>query len=244
MRDSIARVTDDSRLQLLLIAFCFGAFFEGAAGFDSPVAVTAAMLIGLSFTRLQASGLSLIANTAPVAFGALGTPIVVLAVSTGLPLDELSTMVGRQMFPFAMIVPFWLLCAYCGWRRTMEVLPAVLVAGTAFAVTQLLISSLHGPWLTAVGSGIVSIVALVTFLQFWQPKSIMHVNVARLTKGDERAPVVIPARAAVEPESGPAAPRPVAGEPVPATAGLSPAVAIAAPASAAALRKAWSPGSS
>jgi lactate permease len=244
LRDSIARVTDDSRLQLLLIAFCFGAFFEGAAGFDSPVAVTAAMLIGLGFTRLQASGLSLIANTAPVAFGALGTPIVVLAVSTGLPLDELSTMVGRQMFPFAMIVPFWLLCAYCGWRRTMEVLPAVLVAGTAFAVMQLLISSLHGPWLTAVGSGIVSIVALVTFLQFWQPKSIMHVNVARLTKGDERAPVVIPARAAVEPESGPAAPRPVAGEPVPATAGLSPAVAIAAPASAAALRKAWSPGSS
>lgn len=191
LRDSIARVTDDSRLQLLLIAFCFGAFFEGAAGFGSPVAVTGAMLIGLGFTRLQASGLSLIANTAPVAFGALGTPIVVLSVATGLPLDQLSAMVGRQMFPFAILVPAWLLFAYCGWRRTIEVLPAVLVAGVSFAVTQLLISNLHGPWLTAVGSGIVSIISLVTFLQFWRPKTIMHVSEAPLSRGDERAPEVI-----------------------------------------------------
>jgi lactate permease len=241
LRDSIARVTDDSRLQLLLIAFCFGAFFEGAAGFGSPVAVTGAMLIGLGFTRLQASGLSLIANTAPVAFGALGTPIVVLAVSTGLPLDELSTMVGRQMFPFALIVPFWLLCAYCGWRRTMEVLPAVLVAGISFAVTQLLISSLHGPWLTAVGSGIVSIVALVTFLRFWQPKSIMHVNEARLSKGDEQAPVVVHADTAVAPESLAAAQRSAADGPVDAIADVAPAVATAAPPSAEALRMAWTP---
>jgi lactate permease len=220
LRDSIARVTDDSRLQLLLIAFCFGAFFEGAAGFGSPVAVTGAMLIGLGFTRLQASGLSLIANTAPVAFGALGTPLIVLATSTGLPLDQLSSMVGRQMFPFAIIVPCWLLCAYCGWRRMLEVLPAVLVAGGSFAVTQLIVSNLHGPWLTAVVSGIVSIVCLVAFLRFWRPRTIMHVNEARLTPGDERAPAVVHAA----PDG-------------------SPAKSAAGPvrADAAALRLAWTP---
>lgn len=228
LRDSIARVTDDSRLQLLLIAFCFGAFFEGAAGFGSPVAVTGAMLIGLGFTRLQASGLSLIANTAPVAFGALGTPIVVLGVSTGLPLDQLSAMVGRQMFPFAILVPFWLLWAYCGWRRTLEVAPAVLVAGLSFAITQLLVSNLHGPWLTAVVSGIVSIISLVTFLRFWRPKRIMHVNEARLTRGDERAPEVVhtaPGGSAIAME------------------GVNPGTGTAAPvhATGAQLRKAWTP---
>jgi len=227
LRDSIARVTDDSRLQLLLIAFCFGAFFEGAAGFGSPVAVTGAMLIGLGFTRLQASGLSLIANTAPVAFGALGTPIVVLSVATGLPLDQLSATVGRQMFPFAILVPAWLLFAYCGWRRTLEVIPAILVAGISFAVTQLLISNLHGPWLTAVGSGIVSIISLVTFLQFWRPKTIMHVSEARLSRGDERAPEVVH----------------VAGEGGEVAARTGGTVAAAAPAhaTAAQLRKAWTP---
>jgi lactate permease len=230
LRDSIARVTDDSRLQLLLIAFCFGAFFEGAAGFGSPVAVTGAMLIGLGFTRLQASGLSLIANTAPVAFGALGTPIVVLSVATGLPLDQLSAMVGRQMFPFAILVPAWLLFAYCGWRRTLEVLPAVLVAGVSFAITQLLISNLHGPWLTAVGSGIVSIISLVTFLQFWRPKTIMHVSEAPLSRGDERAPEVVQATA-----DGTVLAIEAAG-----AGGV--AVAIApVHATAAQLRKAWTP---
>jgi lactate permease len=120
LRNSIAGVTDDSRLQLLLIAFCFGAFFEGAAGFGTPVAVTGAMLLGLGFTRLQASGLSLIANTAPVAFGALGTPIVTLAAVTDLPVLQLSAMIGRQMTLFSLIVPFWMLIAYCGWRRTWK----------------------------------------------------------------------------------------------------------------------------
>jgi lactate permease len=224
LRDSIARVTDDSRLQLLLIAFCFGAFFEGAAGFGAPVAITGAMLIGLGFTKLQASGLSLIANTAPVAFGALGVPIVTLATSTGLPLDQLSAMVGRQMFLFALIVPFWLVCAYCGWRRALEVLPAVAVAGISFAVTQLLISNLHGPWLTAVGSGIVAIISLVTFLQFWQPKTVMHVNESRLTPGDERAPAVVHAS--------------TDGAPVEGVAGSPAAKVHATPA---ALRKAWMP---
>ncbi|MBU3076689.1 L-lactate permease [Sphingomonas quercus] len=190
LRDSIARVTEDSRIQLLLIAFCFGAFFEGAAGFGAPVAVTGAMLIGLGFTRLQASGLSLIANTAPVAFGALGTPIVTLAAVTALPVEDLSALIGRQMTPFALVVPFWLLVAYCGLRRTMEVWPAALVAGVAFSVTQLAISNLHGPWLAAVGSAIVSIGAVTLLLRFWQPATIMHVNEAPLSKGDERAPPV------------------------------------------------------
>ena len=189
LRNSISGVTEDSRLQLLLIAFCFGAFFEGAAGFGAPVAVTGAMLIGLGFTRLQASGLSLIANTAPVAFGALGTPILTLASITGLPLLDLSAMVGRQMFLFSLIVPFWLLIAYCGWRRMLEVWPATLLAGLTFSVLQLVISNLHGPWLTAIVSSVGSILALILFLRVWQPKRIMHVNEAPLSRGDERVPV-------------------------------------------------------
>ena len=192
LRDSIAGVTDDSRLQLLLIAFCFGAFFEGAAGFGTPVAVTGAMLIGLGFSPLQAAGLSLIANTAPVAFGALGTPLVTLERVTDLPLMELSAVVGRIMTPFSILVPFWLLVAYCGWRRTIEVLPAVLVVGISFALTQLAISNLHGPWLTAIGASIVSILALVLFLRVWQPRTRMAVN------GDAKqasSGAAIPARA-------------------------------------------------
>ena len=176
MRNSIASIVEDSRLQLLLVAFCFGAFFEGAAGFGTPVAVTGAMLIGLGFSPLQAAGLSLIANTAPVAFGALGTPLVTLAGITDLPLAELSTVVGRIMTPFALLVPFWLLVAYCGWRRTFEVWPAVLVVGVSFSGTQLAISNLHGPWLTAIGASLVSIAALTLFLRVWKPATIMRVG--------------------------------------------------------------------
>jgi lactate permease len=207
LRGAITSITADSRLQLLLIAFCFGAFFEGAAGFGTPVAVTGAMLIGLGFTRLQASGLSLIANTAPVAFGALGTPLVTLSGVTGLPLLELSAMVGRQMTPFAIIVPFWLLVAYCGWRRTMEVLPAVLVAGVSFAVVQLLISNLHGPWLTSIGAALASIAALIGFLRIWQPACIMHVNEAKLAAGDERDVAATADAAHAQPLHDPAAVR-------------------------------------
>ncbi|KFG91929.1 L-lactate permease [Sphingobium herbicidovorans NBRC 16415] len=207
LRGAITSITGDSRLQLLLIAFCFGAFFEGAAGFGTPVAVTGAMLIGLGFTRLQASGLSLIANTAPVAFGALGTPLVTLAGVTGLPLMELSAMVGRQMTPFAIIVPFWLLVAYCGWRRTMEVLPAVLVAGVSFAVVQLLISNLHGPWLTSIGAALASIATLIAFLRIWQPARIMHVNEAKLAAGDERDVAATADAANAQPLHDPAAVR-------------------------------------
>jgi lactate permease len=184
LRNSIAGIVADSRLQLLLVAFCFGAFFEGAAGFGTPVAVTGAMLIGLGFSPLQAAGLSLIANTAPVAFGALGTPLVTLAGITDLPLADLSAVVGRIMTPFAILVPFWLLVAYCGWRRTLEVWPAVLVTGVVFAITQLLVSNLHGPWLTAIGASLASIAALVLFLKVWKPRTLMRVNDSRKVSTD------------------------------------------------------------
>lgn len=170
MQDSLTGITRDRRLQLLLIAFCFGAFFEGAAGFGTPVAVTAAILIGLGFPPLQASGLSLIANTAPVAFGALGTPIIALAGVTGLDIHDLSAMVGRQLPFFSIIVPFWLVWAFCGLRKTREVWPAALVAGVFFAGPQFLVSNFHGPWLVDILSSVLSIGALIVFLRFWKPK--------------------------------------------------------------------------
>jgi lactate permease len=171
MQDSLTGVTRDRRLQLLLIAFSFGAFFEGAAGFGTPVAVTAAILIGLGFPPLAASGLSLIANTAPVAYGALGTPIVALAGVTGLDIRQLGAMVGRQLPLFSVIIPFWLIWAFCGFKKMKEVWPALLVAGGSFAVPQWLISNFHGPWLAGVGSAIVSMAALVVFLLKWRPRN-------------------------------------------------------------------------
>ncbi len=172
MQDSLTGITRDRRLQLLLIAFSFGAFFEGAAGFGTPVAVTAAILIGLGFAPLAASGLSLIANTAPVAFGALGTPIVALAGVTGIDVRRLSAMVGRQLPFFSLIIPFWLVWAFCGFKKTKEVWPALAVAGVSFAVPQFLISNFHGPWLAGVGAAIFSMAALVVFLLRWRPKTI------------------------------------------------------------------------
>jgi lactate permease len=161
--------TDDRRLQLLLIAFAFGAFFEGAAGFGTPVAVTAALLIGLGFAPLEASGLSLIANTAPVAFGALGTPVVALQGVTGIDIHVLSAMIGRQLPIFSVIVPVWLVWAYAGRRGVMQVLPAVLVAGVSFAVPQFLVSNYHGPWLVDVIAAVCSIAATIGFLRVWKP---------------------------------------------------------------------------
>jgi lactate permease len=170
LRESITAVTRDRRLQLLLVGFCFGAFFEGAAGFGTPVAVTGAILMGLGFTPLAASGLSLIANTAPVAFGALGTPIIALQAVTNLDLGELSAMVGRQLPVFSVIVPFWLVTAYAGWRGMLAVWPAVLVAGVSFAVPQFLVSNYHGPWLVDVVAAIVSMAALALFLRVWSAR--------------------------------------------------------------------------
>jgi lactate permease len=172
LQDSIAGITEDRRLQLLLIAFAFGAFFEGAAGFGTPVAVTGAILIGLGFSPLAASGLSLIANTAPVAYGALGTPIIALSAVTGLDLLQLSAMVGRQLPFFSLLVPFWLIWAFAGWRGMKEIWPAILVTGVTFAIPQFLISNYHGPWLVDVGAAIISMACLTLFLRVWKPKTI------------------------------------------------------------------------
>ena len=172
LRHSITGVTEDKRLQLLLVAFSFGAFIEGACGFGTPVAVTGAILIGLGFSPLSASGLSLIANTAPVAFGALGAPLIGLQGVTGLDLKALSAMVGRQLPFFSLLVPFWLIWAFAGFRGMIEIWPAILVAGVAFAVPQFLVSNFHGPWLVDVVAAFASIAALATFLKFWQPKRI------------------------------------------------------------------------
>ena len=172
LRESLAGVTPDRRLQLLLIAFSFGAFFEGAAGFGTPVAVSAAILIGLGFRPLLASGLSLIANTAPVAFGALGTPVIALAGVTGLDVRALSAMIARQLPVFSLLIPFWLIGAYAGRRGMAEVWPALLVAGASFAVPQFLLATFHGPWLAGVGAAVVSIGALIAFLRVWKPRRI------------------------------------------------------------------------
>ncbi|ENR64685.1 L-lactate permease [Brucella abortus] len=172
LRDSIAGITPDRRLQLLFIAFSFGAFFEGAAGFGTPVAVTAAMLMGLGFAPLPAAGLSLIANTAPVAYGALGTPVIALSAVTGIDLLQLSGMIGHQLPFFSAIVPFWLIWAFAGRKGMMKVWPALLVAGVSFAVPQYVVSNFHGPWLVDVIAAICSMAALAAFLRFWQPRRI------------------------------------------------------------------------
>ncbi len=172
LRESITTVTQDRRLQLLLVAFSFGAFFEGASGFGTPVAVTGAILIGLGFSPLAASGLSLIANTAPVAFGALGTPLIALQSVTDLNLLDLSAMVGRQLPFFSVLVPFWLVWAFAGFRGMLEVWPAILVAGLGFAVPQFLVSNYHGPWLVDVVAAVTSLGLVALFLRVWHPRRI------------------------------------------------------------------------
>lgn len=172
LQTSLMSITRDRRLQVLLIAFCFGAFFEGAAGFGTPVAVTAALLIGLGFRPLEASGLTLIANTAPVAYGALGAPLIALQGVTGLDLRELSSQVGRILPFFSILVPFWLSWAFAGFWGMVEIWPAVLVAGAFFAVPQFIVSNFHGPWLVDIVASFVSILAMIFFLRKWRPKQI------------------------------------------------------------------------
>jgi lactate permease len=172
LQNTIGGVTKDRRLQLLLIAFSFGAFFEGASGFGTPVAVTGAILIGLGFSPLAASGLSLIANTAPVAYGALGTPIAGLASVTGIDPFPLGAMVGRQLPFFSLIVPFWLIWAFAGFRGMLAVWPAVLVTGVSFAIPQFLISNFINPWIVDIGASLVSMACLVLFLKVWHPKEL------------------------------------------------------------------------
>lgn len=202
LQDSLSGITADRRLQLLLIAFCFGAFFEGAAGFGTPVAVTAGILIGLGFSPLAASGLSLIANTAPVAFGALGTPVITLAKVHGYDLMEVTAMIGRQLPLFSLMVPFWLIWAFAGRKAMMEIWPAILVTGLSFAIPQYLVSNFIGPELVDIIAAIVSMVSLVLFLRVWQPKKIWtspslkgHDSSAHEAKPP--APVVIHDRAAL-----------------------------------------------
>jgi lactate permease len=172
LQTTIGSVTNDRRLQLLLIAFAFGAFFEGASGFGTPVAITGAALIGLGFSPLAASGLSLIANTAPVAYGALGTPIAGLSSVTGLDPYLLGAMVGRQLPFFSLIVPFWLIWVFAGFRGMIQVWPAILVTGVSFAVPQFLISNFINPWIVDIGASLVSMACLILFLKVWHPKEI------------------------------------------------------------------------
>jgi lactate permease len=171
VKQQIAALSTDRRIQAVLIAFCFGAFIEGAAGFGTPVAISAALLVALGFRPLHAAGLSLLGNTAPVAYGGLGAPLIALSRVTGLDLHTLSAMVGRQLPFFSLIVPFWLVIVLAGWRRTLEVWPACLVAGASFAAGQFLMSNYHGPWLVDIVAAIVSVLALVTLLRFWQPRT-------------------------------------------------------------------------
>jgi lactate permease len=176
LQSQVSGVSRDRRIQALLIAFSFGAFIEGAAGFGTPVAISGALLIGLGFRPLEAAKLALIGNTAPVAFGALGTPLVTLAKVTGLDLQLLSATVGRQLGIFSLIIPFWLITAQVGWRGMIGVWPACLVAGGSFAVTQFLVSNYHGPWLVGLLAAFVSMAALVVLMKFWQPAEEQPAN--------------------------------------------------------------------
>jgi len=172
MKQSVAAITPDRRLQLLLVAFCFGAFIEGCAGFGAPVAIAGAFMIGLGFKPFQAAALNLIANTAPVAWGAIGTPVHALASVTGLPESDLSAMIGRILPITAIIVPFWLVRTMVSWSETFEVLPAILVVGGSFAATQWFWANHMDSNLVDIAAGVVSLIATMLFLRVWQPKRI------------------------------------------------------------------------
>ncbi|NEX79616.1 L-lactate permease [Bacillus thermocopriae] len=174
IRHSVLSITEDRRLQALLVAFSFGAFLEGAAGFGAPVAISAALLVGLGFHPLYAAGLCLIANTAPVAFGAIGTPVIALEGPTGIPALEVSKMIGRQLPFLSVFIPFYLVFIMAGWKKTKEVMPAILVSGISFSVTQYVSSNFLGPELPDILSSLVSLIAMAVFLKFWKPKTIFR----------------------------------------------------------------------
>jgi L-lactate transport len=182
VRESVAALTEDRRLQGLLIAFAFGAFIEGAAGFGTPVAVSAAMLAGLGFPPFYAAAICLLANTAPVAFGSIGTPILTLAGVTGLPMDRLSAGVGRICAPISLVVPSYLVAVMAGWRGLKGILPAAVLCGMSFAGTQLLVSNLVGPQLTDILSSLAAMGTLVVLFVMWKPKDSYHLE-GQLTTG-------------------------------------------------------------
>jgi len=173
IRNSIIKITEDQRIQVILIGFSFGAFLEGAAGFGAPVAITAAILVGLGFRPIYAAGLCLIANTAPVAFGALGIPIIVAGQVTSIDAFTIGAMAGRQLPLLSLIIPLWLVAAMDGWKGIKEVWPAAIVAGGSFAISQYLTSNYIGPELPDITSAIISIVATTIFLNYWKPKNVM-----------------------------------------------------------------------
>jgi len=181
VRDSIGSLTPDSRLQALLIAFAFGAFIEGASGFGTPVAVAGAMLAGLGFSPFHAAAICLLANTAPVAFGSIGIPIVTLAAITGLPLQTLSSDVGRICAPVAFIIPSYLIVVIGGWRALKAVFPAALVCGFSFAGTQLFVSNTLGPSLAAILASVAAMIALIILLRFWKPRQIVETDLQRVS---------------------------------------------------------------
>jgi lactate permease len=170
LQDRMSNLSDDRRIQALMIGFSFGAFMEGFAGFGAPVAIAGALMVGLGFRPLDAAKAALIANTAPVAYGSVGIPIITLAKVTGLDESALSAMVGRQLPFFALLVPFWLVAAQAGWRGMVGVWPACLAAGASFAGVQFLVSNYHGPYLVNAAAGLSSVGALVILLRFWEPR--------------------------------------------------------------------------
>src|SRR5213595_1062671 len=176
MKNSLANITSDRRLQTLLVAFCFGAFLEGCAGFSTPVAIASAFMVGLGFSPFHAAVLNLIANTSPVAWGAIGTPVHTLAGVSGLPEGDLNAMIGRILPITGIIVPFWLVRAMVSWSETFEVLPAILVVGVSFSVTQYLWSNHVDSNLVDIAGGVISLVVTVIFLRFWQPKRIWRLE--------------------------------------------------------------------
>ncbi|RAX59356.1 L-lactate permease [Helicobacter monodelphidis] len=174
LRDSIIAITPDQRLQVILIGFCFGAFLEGAIGFGGPVAITAALLVGMGLRPLYAAGLCLIANTAPVAFGAVGIPVIAMAKVVSVPAIEISAVAGKMLPPLSVFVPFFLVFLMNGFKGVKETFPAVLVAGVSFAIVQFYTANYHGPELPDIASAVVSIICTAIFLRFWQPKNIFR----------------------------------------------------------------------
>ena len=168
----VTTISPDRRMQALLIAFCFGTLLEGAAGFGAPVAISAALLIGIGFSPFYAAVLALLANTAPVAFGSLGTPILTLAKVSGISEMALSQMAGRQLPFFAILIPIWLVALMSGWKGVKECWPAILVCGGSYALLQFLIANFHGPWVVGVLSGFGSLGSMVLFMRFWQPRNV------------------------------------------------------------------------